>query len=250
MRYRPKHLPLKTGRLTDKVPRFLITAGITALLTAVAVAGYGFIDDYIAGQRAQAVLTQMRAEVRAHTPVSPSSAATISSSNAIPDNTDSPAPSYTIATASPTALPETITPPETPVPDETATPKLQYEAAGVLYIPKLALELPVLSEYSTSNLKISICTFEGDALSSPERLIIAGHNYKSHFGRLSKLSPGEEVRFQNNDGTLFSYTVTEITSISMYDHEALEQGEWDITLFTCDTDRSRRVLVRCVETTS
>lgn len=58
---------------------------------------------------------------------------------------------------------------------------------GIIYIPVLDnLSLPVLEKYSASNLKISICKYSGGI--EEGNFVIAGHNYKSSFGKLSKLS--------------------------------------------------------------
>lgn len=116
---------------------------------------------------------------------------------------------------------------------------------GTLEIPALGLTLPVASEWSTHQAKTSPCRYTGSAYDGT--LTVAGHNYKSHFGRLSELSLGDEVRFTDVEGNVFVYTVTAFESIDMYDLEAMQAGEWDLTLFTCDSSRVRRVTVRCAE---
>lgn len=245
-KYQPKHLLTWKSRVEDRMPKILIATGIVVLLAAGAVQGYNFIDDYLAGRRAQDLLAQIRSEVPAPLPVFSSSPAATST---IPDEYDSSVFDSVADTEPPLISQAVIDLTDNPVLEESIEEqKPQYETIGVLSIPKLTLELPVLSECNDNNLKVSVCRYLGEALDNPERLVIAGHNYKSHFGNLSKLNPGDEVAFQSNDGSVYSYTVKEITIISMYDHEALELGEWDISLFTCDSDRSKRILVRCVET--
>jgi len=62
-----------------------------------------------------------------------------------------------------------------------------YDYMGIIYIPVLDnLSLPVLETYTNSNLKISICKYSGGI--EEGNFVIAGHNYKSSFGKLSKLS--------------------------------------------------------------
>lgn len=230
-------------------PRILIAVGIVLLITAGVVGGYGFFDDYLAGQRAKTVLKQMREDALVPVPSLPALAV---SKHTETDETD------VIIEISETAetgesVVSTLSPPiQSELVNETTespvlTPGMRYEAIGVLTIPKLKLELPVLTEYSESMLNISICKYDGEVLDKPERLIVAGHNYKSHFGKLPGLEAGDEVCFSTTAGVTYIYSVIEITDISMYDHETLEQGEWDITLFTCDSDPGRRVLIRCRE---
>lgn len=236
--------PLSPGKskTEDGAPKILIVSGMVLLLLAGIVTGYSFIDDALAGWRAKTVLEQMRAEVPA-----PSSSAPAPSGPAAPDEFSPSSFANTEPAASP-ALTEDIGSPEPSATLKPVAPQPQYEAIGVLTLPTLALELPVLSEYSDNLLKVSVCRYDGIVSDKPERLMIAGHNYKSHFGKLNRLTAGDEVRFQTREGRTYSYSVIEVADISMYDRDALEQGEWDITLFTCDSDRTRRILVRCAET--
>lgn len=117
------------------------------------------------------------------------------------------------------------------------------EYIGVLEIPALALSLPVISEWSYPNLKLAPCRFEGSAYL--DNLIIAAHNYRSHFGRLKTLCAGDEVLFTDAEGNVFCYTVTVLEIVKGNDLETLESGDWDLTLFTCTLVGTTRVVVRC-----
>ena len=102
---------------------------------------------------------------------------------------------------------------------------------GTLEIPALELSLPVISRWSYPNLKIAPCCYAGDTYE--DHLIIAGHNYQSHFGRLKELLPGDLVQFTDVDGNVFSCSVVETEILEKTDVEELESGDWDLTLFTC-----------------
>lgn len=244
-KYQPKRLLPRKSWFEDRIPRILIAAGILVILAAGAIEGYSLIDDHLAGLRAQNLLNQIRTEPPVTPPViSPS----VTHVSVLPSESEPTVSNSVTNPEPPLTTQESIYTSGTQAPNELIEPKPQYQTIGVLTIPVLKLELPVISNYTDSNLKISVCRYEGEVLENPERLVIAGHNYKSHFGKLPTLTLGDELSFQGNDGSIYYYTVTEITVISMYDNEALEQGEWDITLFTCDSDRSKRVLVRCTET--
>ena len=86
------------------------------------------------------------------------------------------------------------------------------------------------------------CRYAGNLY---DGLIIAGHNYVSHFKKLSQLAPGDAVRFTDVDGNVWEYTVTTTEIISGYDVEGMEEGDWDLTLFTCTYGGQDRVTVRC-----
>lgn len=62
-----------------------------------------------------------------------------------------------------------------------------YDYVGVIYIPSLDnLAIPILENYSYENLKISACKYSGGI--EEGNFTIAGHNYKSSFGKLFKLN--------------------------------------------------------------
>ncbi|MBP2025284.1 sortase A [Peptoniphilus stercorisuis] len=105
---------------------------------------------------------------------------------------------------------------------------------GVINVPKLELSLPIMSDWSASKLKISPNRYKGSVYT--DDIIIAGHNYRSHFGGLAKISPGEELIFTDIDGNQFHYIVDKIEIIKDVDIEGMESGEWDLTLFTCTYD--------------
>ena len=139
-----------------------------------------------------------------------------------------------------TGVPDYILHPEMDMPTEKI--EGQYYI-GVLKIPALSLELPVISEWSYPNLKIAPCRYQGSAYLN--NMIIAAHNYSSHFGRLKNLSPGDEITFTDVDGNSFLYKVAAVETLSSYDIEDMTEGNWALTLFTCTVGGEYRVTVRC-----
>ena len=135
-------------------------------------------------------------------------------------------------------------PADLPAPEVTGDPWAGYEVIGVVGLPDLGLSLPVLADYTQDLLAVAPCRYTDDLALEPGQLVVAGHNYRTHFGRLGELAPGSRITWQNLDGVTYTFTVTEVTEIDAGDREALEQGDWDLTLFTCDVTRTRRILVR------
>ncbi len=113
---------------------------------------------------------------------------------------------------------------------------------GILNIPALGLELPVKGEFSFSNLRVAPCRYEGSAYM--DNMIIAGHNFARHFGRLKNINIGDRVSFTDGDGNRFLYDVSEIMQVDGADVEGIKEGEWDLTLFTCTISGRSRVAVR------
>ena len=114
---------------------------------------------------------------------------------------------------------------------------------GVLEIPELSLQLPVMSEWSYPLLRKAPCRYSGSAYQ--DNLVIAAHNYASHFGRLRTLKTGSLVYFTDAAGNRFTYQVAVIEALTPQSIEEMTGGEWPLTLFTCTWDGKNRVTVRC-----
>ena len=139
-----------------------------------------------------------------------------------------------------TDVPEYLLSPEMEMPVETID---GVDYVGVLRIPALALELPVISQWSYPLLKIAPCRYSGSAYQN--NLVLCAHNYASHFGNLKSLHIGDAVTFTDMDGNLFSYQVAELETLPPQATEEMESGDWDLTLFTCTVGGQSRVTVRC-----
>ena len=113
---------------------------------------------------------------------------------------------------------------------------------GILEIHALELSLPVISEWNDTRLKQAPCRYKGSVYL--DNLIIAGHNYKKHFGGLKNLQIGDTITFTDMDEHCFSYTVTALEELDGTAIEAMESGDWDLTLFTCTIGGKKRVTVR------
>ena len=114
---------------------------------------------------------------------------------------------------------------------------------GTLEIPSQALSLSVIDTWSYPNLKKSPCRYSGSVYTKD--LILCAHNYAKHFGCLASLAPGTEICFTDCDGNLFTYEVAEMVILQPEQLEAMQEGDWDLTLFTCTVGGSSRVTVRC-----
>lgn len=140
---------------------------------------------------------------------------------------------------------------EVEVPDYVLNPKMEMpvnvidgqEYIAVLKIPAFDLELPVLSQWSYPNLRIAPCRYQGSAYT--DDLVIAAHNYTSHFGNLKNLQEGDTVILTDMDDNVFTYKVALRETLMPTAVEEMSSGDWDLTLFTCTLGGSYRVTVRC-----
>ena len=116
---------------------------------------------------------------------------------------------------------------------------------AVLQIPRLGLELPVMQEWSYPNLRIAPCRYLGSVYTKD--LIVAAHNYSSHFGQIKNLVPGNEVYLWDVEGVCHQYEVVGLEELGGTAVEEMEAGDWDLTLFTCTYGGRTRVTVRCIK---
>ncbi len=141
-------------------------------------------------------------------------------------------------------IPDYILNPDMEMPVETIDGR---DFIGTLEIPSLNLNLPIISQWSYGNLRVAPCRYDGSAYKND--MILAAHNYPSHFGNLKYLKEGEYVIFTDADGNKFTYTaVVRETLMPTAVNEMLskEEDDWDLTLFTCTVGGRSRVVVRCV----
>ena len=118
-----------------------------------------------------------------------------------------------------------------------------YRYIGYLKAPAIELELPVLSDWSQRKLQIAPCRHMGSTKS--DDLVIAAHNYPTHFGHLKELKQGDAVEFVDMDGILSSYQVVTVNVIAPTAIEEVQAEELDLVLYTCTYGGANRVMVGC-----
>ena len=118
-----------------------------------------------------------------------------------------------------------------------------YDCIGILSIPVLELELPVLTDWSYAKLKIAPCHYFGSYYEKD--FVIAAHNYQSHFGRLSDLQPKDLILFTDISGTVHCYEVVLLETLPADATEEMITCGFDLSLYTCTPGGANRVTVRC-----
>ena len=110
---------------------------------------------------------------------------------------------------------------------------------GILIIDKISLTAPIFSEYTVSNLNVSICSvIAKNHMGEPGNYVLAGHAsriYGRHFNRLREVAVGDIIIVE--DGTTrYSYRVTEVFTVTPTDVWVMyDDGDRKlITLISCD----------------
>ena len=117
---------------------------------------------------------------------------------------------------------------------------------GYLSIPELGLQLPVMWDWDYEKLKAAPCRQFGSA--KTDDLVIVAHNYQSHFARLTSLEKGDGVLFYEVDGTVHSYFVEQIHTLTPTEVDRVTNSQSDLVLYTCTYGGKARTAVFCSRT--
>ena len=142
------------------------------------------------------------------------------------------------------SLPEQTEVEESPVPKAPAAISMDYACIGYLSLPGLQLELPVIAEWDYERLNTAPCRHFGSAATGD--LVIAGHDYKTHFGRIPELKTGDTVYFTDMDGVGYIYSVAKSPAVISADAvDAVQHSDHDLVLYTCTVNGKKRIAVYC-----
>ena len=114
---------------------------------------------------------------------------------------------------------------------------------GYLSIPDFELELPVMADWSYPSLQVAPCRQFGSTKS--DDLVIAAHNYESHFGHLKDLEQGNIISFTDMDGETAVYIVDSVGVIPPDAIETVQHSGYDLVLYTCTYGGANRVMAGC-----
>lgn len=203
----------------------MITIGLLLIAAALFLVFYNLYDEL----RAEKAASQVVSKIDEYLPAEAAAA----------ESSDPAGGQDPLAGDEQTVIPDYILCPNMEMPVENIN---GIDFIGVLKIPALELELPIISEWNYPNLKNAPCRYSGSAYLN--NLIICGHNYTSHFGNLKNLREGDIATFTDMDGNVFTYKMVERETLPPASIDAMESGDWDLTLFTCTVGGQSRVTIR------
>lgn len=136
----------------------------------------------------------------------------------------------------------------------TASDGKQYETIGIVRIPKINVNYPILAQTTNVELmKVAPYKFWGANPNEVGNLCIIGHNYRRRgvfFSDVPSLSVGDIVEIQDLTQRTIQYEVYDIHTVDPNDRSDTTQytnGKKEVTLITCTDDAKQRVIVKCTE---
>ena len=191
----------------------IIAVGAVLILSALLLLIYNRCEDVRAGQEAESLLASVEAVISAQEMATPNK----------PESTEALSPPLD---------------PEMPVVTLDG-----YEYVGYVEIPTLGLKLPVMAEWDYTRLRIAPCRQFGS--SRTDNLVIAAHNYDTHFGKLKELSKGDTVIFTDMEGIVSTYCIEKLETLSPDAVDTVLNSGYDLVLYTCTKGGRTRVIVFC-----
>ena len=124
-----------------------------------------------------------------------------------------------------------------------------YKVEGIIEIPKLNIEYPIIDHTNEETMKVSITKFWGPQANEIGNYTVAGHNNKdgTMFGKTKYLQIGDKIKLTNLKNETIEYEIFKIYSIDPDDVscvESVENGTREITLITCTNGQKNRLVTK------
>lgn len=127
-----------------------------------------------------------------------------------------------------------------------------YTVLGIIRIPTIGLEYPILNETTNTSMKKSITKFWGPGLNEIGNLSLAGHNNKdgTMFGKVKRLKIGDIIEIEDLYKNTVKYEIFDMYVIEPNDVSCVESVEADtreVTLITCTNGNKNRLITKARE---
>ena len=127
-----------------------------------------------------------------------------------------------------------------------------HKVVGIIKIPKIELEYPILETTSKETLNLSITKFWGNEINEIGNVTLAGHNNLNGtmFGKTKKLEVGDVIELTDIQNVTLKYNVFKIYVIDPNDISCIlpeQEGTREVTLITCTNGNKNRLIVKARE---
>lgn len=119
-----------------------------------------------------------------------------------------------------------------------------YRYIGEIIFHDLDLRLPVMEELDLDRLEIAPCRYYGSVYT--DNMIVGGHSSWEHFKKTKALNVDARITFIDVDGNTYEYVLDSKEILDASEVDALiEEGNWDLSIFTCTVYNTSRCVLRC-----
>lgn len=127
-----------------------------------------------------------------------------------------------------------------------------YNVVGIIKIPTIKIEYPIIDKTSDETMEYSITKFWGNNVNDIGNFTMAGHHYLdgTMFGKLDKLKLGENIEMTDLTGNTIEYKIFDIYIIDPNEVEfvkSVQENTREITLITCINGRKNRLIIKARE---
>ncbi len=127
-----------------------------------------------------------------------------------------------------------------------------HKVVGIIKIPKIELEYPILENTNKETLNLSITKFWGNRINEIGNVTLAGHNNLNGtmFGKIKKLEEGDIIELTDIQNVKLKYKVFKTYVIDPNDITCIlpeQEGTREITLITCTNGNKNRFIVKARE---
>lgn len=127
-----------------------------------------------------------------------------------------------------------------------------YKVIGIINIPKINIEYPILEKTNKESLKLSITKFYGEKINQKGNVVLAGHNNlnKTMFGKINELENGDIIELTDSQMVTVKYQVFNKYVIDPNDIDCIfpiDENTREVTLITCTNRDKNRLVVKARE---
>ena len=128
-----------------------------------------------------------------------------------------------------------------------------YKVIGIIKIPAIDLEYPILEETTQETMKVSISRFWGGEINSYRNVSLAGHNNRvtlTMFGKNKNLKNGDSIFLTDLSGKTVEYQIYDTFITHPNDVTVLQTKDKsvrEVTLITCSNGHTNRLINKARE---
>lgn len=127
-----------------------------------------------------------------------------------------------------------------------------YNAVGIISIPAIGIEYPILDTTNEKTMKVAITKFWGNDVNELGNFTMAGHNNKdgTMFGKTKRLNIGDKINMTDLTGRTLEYEIFDQYLIDPNDVscvKSVKESTREVTLITCANGRSNRLITKARE---